>query len=188
MLNQYENKLHAAYLGDSLYMILRFNENTSLFELNFKSEDQFHKFNQPYQVGTNGDSPHDAITNTHNIQHKDVIIVATDGLWDNLYDDDIIQFINKSQNEGFIEDYNEIACNLAKKAELNSYDEHYSSPFSAKAKEFGINYIGGKIDDITIVVSQITAVISFSESSTKDNESFYSNKESNPILESDCKF
>jgi protein phosphatase PTC7 len=44
---------------------------------------------------------------------------------------------------------------LAEKAELLSNDKDYLSPFSKKARENQLNYIGGKPDDITIIVAQI---------------------------------
>ena len=158
ILNPTENLLYTTYLGDSLYMILRYNEFAKKFEFHYKSTDQIHKFNFPYQVGTNGDSPYHAITNSHSVSHKDIIIAASDGLWDNLYDDEIIQHINKAEVNGFLYNYNKIAFDLAKKAEINSFNREFESPFSKKAKETGLNFRGGKVDDITVIVSQLTQI------------------------------
>lgn len=74
-----KKQLKTASVGDSLYMIARYSSDDKKFDCFFKSEEQMHKFNQPYQLGTNGDSPKSAITQTHDVIDKDVIILATDG-------------------------------------------------------------------------------------------------------------
>lgn len=58
-------------------MILRYNKGS--FECEYKSSEQIHGFNTPYQVGTRGDSPERAISNSHDIRDKDVLILASDG-------------------------------------------------------------------------------------------------------------
>jgi hypothetical protein len=40
-------------------------------------------------------------------------------------------------------------------AELKSYDPNYRSPFTVDAEKHGKKSIGGKPDDITVIVSQI---------------------------------
>ena len=57
-------------------MILRQKEK---FELIFKSEEQTHGFNMPYQVGKSGDRPEVAKTHKHKVENNDLIILATDG-------------------------------------------------------------------------------------------------------------
>lgn len=141
-------------------MILRLSKEKGLFEIIHKSNEQQHKFNQPFQVGTNGDSPSVAIMETHDVQDKDLIIVASDGLWDNLYDEDILNMINKNveHDEGVVKDCNILANGLANQAEKLSLDVDYESPFSKRARARGIEYYGGKEDDITVIVTQIDKV------------------------------
>lgn len=159
LLNHETKKLYATYVGDSLYMICRFREDIMKFDLIHKSNEQQHKFNQPYQVGTNGDSPNVAIMESHDVQDKDLIIVASDGLWDNLYDEQILKVINEQINEyGKIKDCSALASTLAYLAEKQSLDVNYESPFAKRAKSMGIEYFGGKEDDITIVVEQIDKI------------------------------
>ena len=43
-------------------------------------------FNYPYQVGTNGNDPADAVVDTHDIMENDIFVLASDGLFDNLYE------------------------------------------------------------------------------------------------------
>lgn len=160
LLNQETKKLHATYVGDSLYMILRYNQNYEKFECIYKSNEQQHKFNQPFQVGTNGDSPNLAVIESHDIQDKDIVIVASDGLWDNVYDDNLISIINEKtkDNNGNVLDSDELACLIANVAEKNSLDVSYDSPFSKRARSKGFDYYGGKEDDITVVITQMNQV------------------------------
>ena len=59
----------------------------------FKSQDMLHEFNMPYQVGTQGDHPSKAEENEHDIRKTDIIVMGTDGLFDNMYIGDIIKEI-----------------------------------------------------------------------------------------------
>lgn len=77
ILDDKNRKIHTSYIGDSLYMILR-NINGK-YEKNYKSTEQVHGFNTPYQVGTRGDNPELALLETHDIMHNDILILATDG-------------------------------------------------------------------------------------------------------------
>jgi protein phosphatase PTC7 len=72
-------KLKSACLGDSLFMIICYSEEENKFIFSFKSEDQVHKFNQPFQLGIGGDNPDKAIIKSHDVKNKDIIIVASDG-------------------------------------------------------------------------------------------------------------
>ena len=157
LINHEYKKLHATYVGDSLYMILRYNSINEKFDFFFKSSEQQHKFNQPFQVGTNGDSPNLAIIESHDIRDKDIVIVASDGLWDNVYDDMILSVVNDKVKylDGNLSNCEELANFLAKLAERYSLDINYESPFAKKAKAKGYQYYGGKEDDITVVVSQM---------------------------------
>jgi protein phosphatase PTC7 len=77
LLDAPEKKLHTTYIGDSIYMIFRYREGK--FELQYKAEEQQHKFNTPYQLGRNGDSPHSSVQYSHDLCHNDILIIATDG-------------------------------------------------------------------------------------------------------------
>lgn len=71
------NMLYTAYIGDSLYMILRRNhEKYCVF---YKSPEMTHAFNFPLQLGTNGDNPLQSKVNKHELDKEDLIILASDG-------------------------------------------------------------------------------------------------------------
>ena len=70
----------------------------------YRSQEQTHGFNFPYQIGTGGDDPEKAETQVHSIDHNDILVVGTDGLFDNLYDEQIKELIMP-----FLQDSNELA-------------------------------------------------------------------------------
>jgi len=82
----------------------------------------------------------------------DIIIMASDGLYDNLFDGEIISIVNECCKQPA----QEIAKRLCLTAYVNSKNKTRVSPF---AKTIGklIGYeIGGKEDDITTVVMKIS--------------------------------
>ena len=44
-----------------------------------------HGFNYPMRVGSEGDNPIEAKMHEHHIKENDLFIIASDGLWDNVY-------------------------------------------------------------------------------------------------------
>ncbi len=100
-----DGKLEVANLGDSGFVQLRLNAVHSY------SEPQTHAFNTPYQLSIvpasmlakaaafGGaqlcDYPKDADVTQHNLQHGDILIFASDGVWDNLFNQDILQISSR---------------------------------------------------------------------------------------------
>jgi protein phosphatase PTC7 len=153
-LNKY---IYSAYLGDSCYLILR-PDSVGDFRILFKAEEQTHSFNFPYQVGVDGDNPNKAIFNEHKVEKNDLIILATDGLWDNIETEDIVKEVNRLsiKNNSLNLDTESIAKLLSENAEEFSRDKNYYSPFAKRAKQNRYkNYLGGKPDDITVIIAQI---------------------------------
>jgi protein phosphatase PTC7 len=158
-LDKLNKTLYSAFLGDSCYLIVR-PISIGNFQIIFKSEEQCHGFNIPYQVGTDGDNPCFAKTDRHIIERNDIIIAATDGLWDNVDVKKIIESLNdfSIKSNSMQIDTSAFAKKLSFIAEDLSRDKNYISPFCRKAMEYnksGRKYFGGKPDDITIVVGQI---------------------------------
>ena len=98
-------KLEVANLGDSGFVQLRLNA------VHTYSEPQTHAFNTPYQLsivpkkirarqrafgGTQlCDLPKDANVSQHSLRHGDVLVFASDGVWDNLSRHDILKIVSK---------------------------------------------------------------------------------------------
>lgn len=93
------------------------------------------------------------------------MVLATDGVLDNLYDKDVLNCIKlalteqglNSRNQLYdLSDPQQLANCIADTAEKLSWDKTYDSPFAKGAREAGRSHkIGGKDDDITVVVAQI---------------------------------
>lgn len=142
--------LYAVNLGDSGFLLVR--NGCAVF----KSPSQQHGFNFPYQLDCNnaGDSPSSAMVFKITVAPGDVLIVGTDGLFDNLYDEDISGVVFEAMGAGLGPLMT--AQRIAELAQLRAMDQTKSSPFSDGAREAGFDYHGGKLDDITVVVSYIT--------------------------------
>ena len=114
--------LYTSNLGDSGYLLLRKTES-SLVSV-FRSQEQTHGFNFPYQIGTGGDDPSKAETQLHSVDHNDILIVGTDGLFDNLFDVRIIELIQPfvRGHSSDLEDPGQVADVIAQEAEKMSRD------------------------------------------------------------------
>eukprot|EP01086_Lenisia_limosa_P004095 TRINITY_DN19046_c0_g1_i1.p2 TRINITY_DN19046_c0_g1~~TRINITY_DN19046_c0_g1_i1.p2 ORF type:complete len:110 (+),score=25.69 TRINITY_DN19046_c0_g1_i1:753-1082(+) len=89
---------------------------------------------------------------TLGVKEGDVIILATDGLFDNLFDDEIVDIVNKNENESL----KNIAKALVDQAHLVGRDPQATTPFSASAiDQLNVLYQGGKLDDVMCVVAVV---------------------------------
>lgn len=84
----------------------------------------------------------------------DVIIAGTDGLFDNLYNNEITAVVVHAVRAGL--EPQVTAQKIAALARQRALDKNRQTPFSTAAQEAGFRYYGGKLDDITVVVSYIT--------------------------------
>jgi len=118
----------------------------------FRSKEQQHSFNFPYQIGTgSADKPQHSQRLTVEVQPGDLIICGTDGLWDNLFDDDIIEVLANTSNDPVT-----IAQQIARHAHIVANDKDIISPFSKSARSNGYPLAtGGKLDDITVIVARV---------------------------------
>lgn len=137
--------LKTANLGDSGFMVVRGTD------IVFRSKEQQHSFNFPYQLGTgSADMPYHAVNITVNILPGDLIIVGTDGLWDNLYDDEIVETTTQAT------DPMTIAQLIARQAHISASSKTIISPFAKAARENGYPLAtGGKMDDISVIVARV---------------------------------
>ena len=175
-----EGTLHVIYVGDSSFMVLRKRDNG--LATVYRSVEQQHSFNCPFQLARLPGSEHyggltarglgslvsllqkstnqrrdtalDARTEVIRLQAGDVLIAGTDGLFDNLYDSNIVEIVRAGMevacSECCLPDF--IARELATKAVEKGWDPMYKSPFSHTSHKAGKQYQGGKLDDTTVVV------------------------------------
>lgn len=142
--------LHAINLGDSGFIVVRDGSTT------FESPVQQHGFNFPYQLerGNNGDLPSSGQVFKISVLPGDVIVAGTDGLYDNLYKHEITTIVGAAVTSGFTPELT--AQKIAVLARHRAQDRERQTPFSAAAQEIGFSYYGGKLDDITVVVSYVS--------------------------------
>jgi len=149
-------------VGDSQFMVLRRNENKSGFISELKSEAQYDTkavtlsdLPCPMQLTGNevrSEKPEVGIKYRAQIFDGDIIIMASDGLFDNLFDNEIIDIVNESYKEPV----QEIAKKLSVAAYVNSINKTKISPFSQTFGKLIDYHVGGKDDDITTVVMKIS--------------------------------
>ncbi|KAL0721671.1 hypothetical protein Bca4012_036270 [Brassica carinata] len=143
--------LHAINLGDSGFTVVRDGATV------FQSPVQQHGFNFTYQLGTGnsgGDMPHSGQVFMIDVEAGDVIVAGTDGVYDNLYNEDITGVVVSSVRAGL--DPKATAQKIADLARARALDKKRQSPFADAAQEAGYRFYGGKLDDITAVVSYVT--------------------------------
>jgi len=86
----FKRKLHWANLGDSGFILIR--KGAKLL----RAQEKQHRFNCPYQLGSGSDdNPRDSVRAETDIQDGDILILATDGFFDNVEDQEIVEYVNK---------------------------------------------------------------------------------------------
>ncbi|KAL8153969.1 hypothetical protein V2J09_011729 [Rumex salicifolius] len=152
--------LHAINLGDSGFIVIR--DGCTVF----RSPSQQHDFNLTYQLecGTGGDLPSAGQVFTVPVAPGDVVIAGTDGLFDNLYNNEVIAVVVHSKRARLGPQVT--AQKIASLARQRAQDRNRQTPFSTAAQDAGFRYYGGKLDDITVVVSYITSSCNEKESSS----------------------
>jgi len=148
-------KLFASNLGDSGFMIIRNGEVV------FHSPSQQHGFNFPFQIGSfdsMSDSPSASQKFSVPVEVGDVIVLGTDGLWDNCFDEEITAVIKYCVGQQGSMSMDKVAQVLAFYARHRASDPKYASPFAYAAFQADLAYMGGKLDDITVVVARVASI------------------------------
>jgi len=150
-----ENRLQIANLGDSGFFLLRAGRLDGQLDgplevkLLHRSREQQHYFNCPYQIGSGcDDTPDDASIEEFEVRAGDILLLATDGVFDNLFDEKILELVNQGSES------DQLAVNIATAAHEVGLQVMGKTPFSVKAKMAGYEFFdGGKLDDVTVLVA-----------------------------------
>jgi protein phosphatase PTC7 len=174
----YENILDVVSVGDCSMRLIR--DGTVLYQTDI----QEHGWNQPYQLSDPAhniaNSPDDALEYSYDVKQGDIIILGSDGFFDNMWDDELVDAIQASAmlrrsydgSEGWGIEVEDMAQRLAELAQAHSIDEKYASPFADEKTKLApdnkgvlglllpnkgnqVTYRGGKSDDITVIVCVI---------------------------------
>ncbi|KAI5957390.1 hypothetical protein CANMA_004394 [Candida margitis] len=146
-------------IGDSKLFIIR--DGQILLTNKEESGDGF----CPTQIGTNTMStlPSDfAWIDSIKLKEGDYIVMCSDGITDNLYESEIInyldEFVNMKKNN-----VKTIANKLLIKAKEVAFDDYAYTPYNEKVNQTlnknstrKSNSVGGKVDDMSIVVAKVT--------------------------------
>ncbi|CAI9107065.1 OLC1v1006340C1 [Oldenlandia corymbosa var. corymbosa] len=151
--------LKIANVGDCGLRVIRRGQ------IAFSTSPQEHYFDCPYQLSS------EAVTQTYldamvcsvELVKGDILVIGSDGLFDNVFDTEIVSTVGTSNDVG------NTAKALAELARSHSVDLRYDSPYSIEArargfdvpwykKIFGMKLTGGKMDDITVVVGRVESL------------------------------
>ena len=79
--------------------------------------------------------------------------MGSDGVFDNVYDEGIETCLQAGLKGTQIDDLDAASVCIAKKAEANGKDKKFFSPFAKNAMKHLRAYMGGKEDDISVIVA-----------------------------------
>ncbi|KPA82093.1 putative mitochondrial protein phosphatase 2C [Leptomonas pyrrhocoris] len=131
-------------LGDCGVVVLRQGR------LLYRTEMQQHSFNCPFQLPE--DPPSAGEQAKLEIRAGDVFLCVSDGVLDNVELDRLLLHMSEVSAVGC----GKVAAAIAEEAFRNAQDPRCFSPFAKHAAEAGYKYTGGKLDDITALVAQVT--------------------------------
>lgn len=160
--------LKSANLGDSGFLVLRG------LQIIHQSTPQTHGFNFPRQLGAESeDSPSHADVRDVTVLEGDVVVLGTDGLFDNLSHGEVVQQVELARQS---QDYQKgksaekqvqvLADQIAQRASELASSDDAETPFAREASAHGHYWRGGKLDDITVVVAQVRQPPATSNGST----------------------
>lgn len=147
------NKAHIVNLGDSKIGVFRGDK------VIYKTESQQHRFNAPYQFSsksTSKTSSSDMSIYEIQLQKNDIIVTASDGLWDNLFVDQVLELIvGIKENE-----ITKVVQKLLDEATRISFSKNEFTPYAKNRNAyilekygFSMHLGGGKEDDTTVAIS-----------------------------------
>lgn len=146
------NNLQAINLGQGGFRVMRHGigilHKSAVQQRNFNTRLHQSKAEKPRKKADLMEIP---------VQCGDVVILATDGLFDNVFDQEIEEVVEGCQEKGY--DPKAMAKALAEVAYRNSNCRTKTSPFEVAAYKAGYEreHGGGKPDDVTVVAAYICA-------------------------------
>eukprot|EP00747_Dinoflagellata_sp_TGD_P180666 gnl/TRDRNA2_/TRDRNA2_33515_c0_seq1.p1 gnl/TRDRNA2_/TRDRNA2_33515_c0~~gnl/TRDRNA2_/TRDRNA2_33515_c0_seq1.p1 ORF type:complete len:317 (-),score=63.48 gnl/TRDRNA2_/TRDRNA2_33515_c0_seq1:56-910(-) len=159
-------------LGDSGLIVLRPTFRTPpsakkpqfLPRVVFRSSDQTHYFNCPYQLSSAAAADQEPDFVRIRVRKGDILIAATDGLFDNLFDHQVQSIVAEQLEDAWIKEeemaplLGNLADRIAAKAQAVGKQEANRgliTPFAVAAHAEGLYFRGGKLDDTTLVIGLV---------------------------------
>ncbi|XP_016983380.1 protein phosphatase PTC7 homolog [Drosophila rhopaloa] len=157
-LNREDGTLYTANIGDSGFLVVRSGAVVC------RSLEQQHHFNTPYQlsapppghdVNVLSDGPESADTIEFPVKPGDVILLATDGVYDNVPEGFLVEVLTEMSGISDAVRLQMAANAMALMARTLSFNPAHDSPFSQNARKLNIDASGGKPDDITVLLASV---------------------------------
>lgn len=148
--------LYVTNIGDCQIVVIRPRDKKVLF----RSREQWHWFDCPYQLGTNSnDQPrNDAVLSTVELEEEDIVMAVSDGVTDNLWGHEVLENVLESiekwetgdigtaameQRESGLHCMIFAARRLLNAALAIAQDPFADSPYMEKAIDEGLTIEGG---------------------------------------------
>ncbi|WVZ74490.1 hypothetical protein U9M48_022669 [Paspalum notatum var. saurae] len=148
-------KLKWAFVGDSGFAVFRDGR------ILHRSQPQQHYFNCPYQLksGRDGTAVSQAVVGEVVAKEGDIVVVGTDGLFDNVFDHELERIVRMGTALGFSpKNMSEVMAGFAfEAARCTDRDTPYSVLGRGETSNSTPSFKGGKPDDITVVVAYIVS-------------------------------
>ncbi len=150
------DRLNTCYIGDSGLLIIRkYNDQyVSIYE----TTEQQHSFNFPFQLASVesgvSDDPQNAICASIHVQKEDIVVMGSDGLFDNIYNKEILASTKTAHLTNT--HLTTLSRELAEEAIKRGKQPKFLSPFAFRANLEKLEFIGGKLDDTTVILADIT--------------------------------
>ena len=138
--------LRALNVGDSACVVVRNGKIVS------KTREISHYFECPYQLSEDSpDRPRDGTKLNVALQRGDLVVMASDGVFDNLSDEKVVEVVQNGNQKP-----SAIAKRLSDVSRTTSLNRQVVTPYAVQARNFGdpdySDGIGGKLDDVSCVV------------------------------------
>jgi protein phosphatase PTC7 len=161
--------LRFANFGDSsMFIVSKDNAKPGFLKVSYKTNTQQHSFNFPYQLTLNHDGSSqfedkdvDCNTNPILLNSGDVVFLVTDGVLDNLFFDDVLKITQSILGCESVKKLSQaakakrLADEIAIQAKRYAASLGRDSPYALEVQKRGWSRVGGKMDDITVLVTLI---------------------------------
>ncbi|CAB9496378.1 protein phosphatase 2C BIPP2C1 [Seminavis robusta] len=140
--------LRAVNLGDSVCVVIRGDRIVA------KTVEIIHYFDCPYQLSDiSPDRPRDVRKLSFELMRGDIVLMGSDGIFDNLGDSELVQVVNSGPAKA-----GAIAKRVSDRSRKVSLNSKAPTPYATLAKRWGDpkfqDGLGGKVDDISCVVAR----------------------------------
>ncbi|EKX34150.1 hypothetical protein GUITHDRAFT_147406 [Guillardia theta CCMP2712] len=151
----YQGVLKTLNVGDSGFMVVKpRSKQAHTYDMVYRTKEQQHRFNMPFQLsfGPYSDKPSSGDAWEYKANPGDVVLMATDGVWDNLFDEEVMQALCSAKGDLKVAAH--LIANLSIKKGLATsvrtpFNERHNQLFSDEKRT------AGKLDDVTCVVSEV---------------------------------